>query len=108
MNNFCNVWLSCADGAEADKIAKVLLEKRLVACVKKLPINSTFHWKGNVENSDEILLLMDSREDLFEEIESEVTKLHSYETFVLQSAPITNVSQKAEVWLIDSLQLYTK
>ena len=96
---YIQVWLSCVDKVEANKIAKVLLEKRLIACAKKLPINSTFHWQNKIESNDEAMLLMDSREDLFEDIEAEVTKLHSYETFVLQAVPVIKISQKSQSWL---------
>jgi periplasmic divalent cation tolerance protein len=96
---FCQVYLGCGDGAEADRVAGVLLEKRLVVCVKKMPVSSSFRWKGKIENSDEILLVMDSREDLFGQIEAEVAKLHSYKTFVLQSVPIGRLSPQAREWM---------
>jgi uncharacterized protein involved in tolerance to divalent cations len=42
---------------------------------------------------------MDSRLDLFDQIESEVAKLHSYDTFVLTSVPVTKISKKALAWM---------
>jgi len=101
---FIQLWLTSKDQAEADSIAKVLLEKRLVACAKKLPVSSDFVWKGQVDYSSEILLVMDSREDLFDEIEAEVKELHSYETFVLQAVPFTKISKDAEAWLEGALK----
>jgi len=101
---FIQLWLTSKDQAEADSIAKVLLEKRLVACAKKLPVSSDFVWKGQADHSEEILLVMDSREDLFEEIEAEVKKLHSYESFVLQATPILKTSKDAEKWLQKTLK----
>lgn len=97
--NLCQVWLTYADKKEAGEIAKVLLEKKLVGCAKQMPISSSFRWKGNIENSDEALLIMDSREDLFDEIDTEVAKIHSYETFLLQSVAIRKISKKAELRL---------
>lgn len=103
-NNFCLVWLSCADKSEADKIAKVLLGKKLIACAKQLPVKSTFSWEGKTNKSEEIWMSMESREDLFDEIEAEVAKLHSYDTFVLTSNLITKISKKAEAWMKKSLK----
>jgi periplasmic divalent cation tolerance protein len=97
--DFCQLWLTCADKKEADKIANTLLVKHLVACAKQLPVSADFHWQGKIEHSDEVLLIMDSKLDLFEEIEKEVAKLHSYETFVLEAIPVVKVSKKAENWL---------
>ncbi len=95
--------MTCSSTSEALEISKVLLEKQLVACVKKLPVGSDFLWKGSIDHNDEILLVMESREDLFDQIEAEVTKLHSYETFVLTATPITKISKKSDKWLIESL-----
>ena len=35
----------------------------------------------------------------FEQVEEEVAKLHSYDTFVLQSVLVTKISKKAKEWL---------
>jgi|SRR3989344_962317 len=98
-SDFCQLWLSCVGTAEAARIAQVLLQKHLIACAKQMPITSDFHWQGKIEHSNETLLLMDSRLDLFEQVEEEVAKLHSYETFVLQAVPTTKISKEAEKWL---------
>jgi len=40
-----------------------------------------------------------SKLDLFDKIEAEVTKLHSYETFVLEAVPVSRISKSAQEWL---------
>jgi periplasmic divalent cation tolerance protein len=104
MSVFCQLWLTCADEAEADAISHILLEKKLVACVKQLPVSADFQWQDKIENGKEILLVMDSRKDLFDEVETEVARLHSYDIFVLQAIPITKISKKAEDWLNKSFK----
>jgi len=103
-SKFCQLWLTCADEKEADKIGNTLLVKHLVACVKQVPITSDFRWQGKIENAKEVLLVMDSRIDLFEEIEKEIAALHSYDTFVLQAVPIARVSRQAEKWLANEVK----
>jgi periplasmic divalent cation tolerance protein len=99
----CQLWLTCASMEEGDKIGRALLEKRLIACVKKVPVSAEYWWQGEIEKADEVLLVMDSREDLFEQIETEIAKLHSYDTFVLECIPIQRASLKAMKWLEDGL-----
>ena len=95
--------MTCASKTEADKIALVLLQKHLIACGKQVAVGSDFLWKENVDHNDEILLIMDSREDLFDQIETEIKKIHSYETFVLQAVPVTRLSKDAEAWMQSGL-----
>ena len=101
---FCQLWLTCADKKEADRIAKALLSKHLVACVRQFPVSSDFWWQDKINHSDEILLQMESANELFDKIEAEVKKLHSYDTFVLEATPVEKVSKEAEQWLKGAVQ----
>lgn len=104
MSGFCQLWLTCENTVEADTIAQNLLDLHLIACAKQVSVDSHFLWKGEKANNQETLLVMDSREDLFEKVEKEVVKLHSYETFVLQSITVSNVSKDAKAWLQKELE----
>lgn len=91
--------LTCKDSKEADKISEVLLKKRLIACAKKFPVSSSFWWKGKIENSNEVILILESIEANFKKVEKEVRKLHSHETFVLFSLPVSQTTTDVKNWL---------
>lgn len=99
MTNFCNLYLTCTDKKEADKIVNALLVKHLIACAKQIPLTADYWWQGKIEHNAEILLVMESKLALFEKVEAEVAKLHSYDTFVLEATPISKISEKARKWL---------
>lgn len=99
MAKFTELVLTCGSWQEAQRIADALLEKHLVACVEFFEIKSQYHWQGKVEKADEVKLVMETITDNFDQIEAEVTNLHSYDTFVLQQIPLTNLSKKAQSWL---------
>lgn len=69
-NENLNRFLTCADNTEAEKIANELLRKWLIACVKMTPATSAFHWQGSVDNASEVLLIIDTAETMFTEIEA--------------------------------------
>jgi periplasmic divalent cation tolerance protein len=99
----CYLYLTCDDTSEATKIATALLEKHLVVCAKQVPVETAYWWHKEITKSTEILLAMESRLDLFNRVEAEVAKLHSYDTFVLEAVPLVAVSAKAKVWMEESL-----
>lgn len=101
---FVELVLTCGSWQEAQRIADSLLEQKLVACVEFLDVQSKFRWQGAVEESKEVKLVMQSAAHLFEVVEAEVAKLHSYDTFVLQQLPMTALSQKATTWLESELK----
>lgn len=97
--NFVELILTCGSWQEAQRIVDSLLEKRLIACAEFIPMRSKFRWKDKLEESDEIRLVMESAEPFFDAIETEVAAIHSYETFVLKSIPVSKLSQAALPWL---------
>ena len=97
---FVELVLTCGSWQEAQRIADVLLEKRLVACVEFMEVKSKYRWQQTIlEEATEIKLIMETVAEHFDKIEAEVAKLHSYDAFVLQQIPITRLSKQAQQWL---------
>lgn len=97
------LYLTCADDVEASKIGEALLNAKLVACVRKSSVSSTYWWDGKIENNNETLLMMESTIEHFEAAEALVKKLHSYEEFVLTAVPVLKTNAGVAAWLKDNL-----
>jgi periplasmic divalent cation tolerance protein len=97
------LFLTCKDDKQAEIISHILLAKKLVACVKRLPISSQFLWQGAIDNANEILLIMETIENKFDVIEQEVKKIHTYQTFVLTAIKVHKASKEADAWIKESL-----
>jgi periplasmic divalent cation tolerance protein len=65
---------------EAKKIARILVESRLAACVNIIHnILSIYRWKGKIEEDNEYLLLIKTIEENNEQIIQKILEIHSYE-----------------------------
>jgi periplasmic divalent cation tolerance protein len=74
------IYSTTSSEKEAQKIAQVLVEEKLVACVHILPkITSVYRWKGNIEEADETALLVKTTEKNVEKTIQKIKDLHSYE-----------------------------
>jgi periplasmic divalent cation tolerance protein len=101
--SFIVVIVTTANREEAEKIARNLLEEKLVACANIIgSVSSLFLWTGKIEHADEHVVLMKSRKDLFEKLAKKVKALHSYEVPEIVALPIVECSQAYMEWL-DSL-----
>jgi len=98
------LFLTCANQKEANKISKSLFKNKLVVCIKSMPVSSSFLWQGKIDSGKEVLLVMDSVESKFKAVEKQVKKLHSYDTPVLISVPISQVSTGITKWLKQELK----
>lgn len=75
------VVISTAPRAEdAEFIARELVERRLAACVNVLPpMTSIYRWRGDVERTEEVLMVVKTTEDRFEAVRDALVKGHSYD-----------------------------
>lgn len=101
--NLITLFLTCSDKSEADKISAKLLDNKLAACVKQTDVISDFLWKGKQDHSEEVLLIIDTVEEKFDQIEVAIKQIHSYNTFVLAAYPVSKSSQGVEQWVKESL-----
>ena len=74
---------------EAAKIAKLLIDEKLAACVQLLPIESFYFWQGKTQNEAEILLLVKTRSALFEQTIARIKAVHSYSVPEIVAMPFT-------------------
>jgi periplasmic divalent cation tolerance protein len=105
MKTYIQITTTTETKAQADKIAQYLVEQKLAACVQITgPITSIYPWKGKVENAQEWLCIIKTREKLFDEVETAIKKMHSYETPEIVAVPIVKGSKEYLIWLDDSLR----
>src|SRR5438105_5996587 len=95
------VLMTAPDRDEASRIAEMLVNSGLAACVQLLPeIQSVYRWKGEVERNSEALLLAKTTSDKFGELDRAVREIHSYETPEIIALPVNAVSESYLKWLL--------
>lgn len=88
------VQTTCSTKDEAKKIAKVLIEEKLAACVQLSQIESFYNWQEKFCSDNETLLNIKTRKDNFGKIKSKILELHSYDLPEIIQLDIANASEE--------------
>lgn len=70
-------------------IARILVEKRVAACVNVVSgVRSIYWWEGRMESSEEDLLIVKTCEEALGELERVVREVHPYSVPELIAVPV--------------------
>lgn len=79
MNKYIMIMSTFDSIEELEKVANILLEKRLVSCTQVSTIKSTYYWNEKLVTADEYLLRMKTKKELYSDVEKIILANHSYE-----------------------------
>jgi periplasmic divalent cation tolerance protein len=99
------VLVTAKDTAQAERIARKLVERELAACVNVLPgARSFFRWEGKVDRTREVLLIIKTRRSVFPRLARAVKELHSYSVPEIIALPIVAGSPDYLRWIDASVR----
>ncbi|MEW6594776.1 MAG: divalent-cation tolerance protein CutA [Thermodesulfobacteriota bacterium] len=100
MSGFVQIITTVEEAADAERIAKALLEQRLAACVQIAgPITSHYWWQGKMEQASEYQCLIKSRQELFAAVEAAIVAIHPYQTPEILAMPVMAAGSGYGAWL---------
>ena len=72
--------MTAPDTETASRVARALLDERLIACANLLPgVTSLYRWEGEVREEGESLVVMKTRSELVPRLIARIPELHPYE-----------------------------
>ena len=100
MSDTILVFTTFEEKEDALRLARMLLEKRLVACAQiDSPVESLYWWQGVIEQGKEFRLVMKSDVSLWQELEEQIKKEHCYDVPEILAIPASALSKEYQRWL---------
>ena len=83
------VFSTCPERATAERIATILVERKLAACVSVGgAVQSHYVWKDQREVSEEIPLIIKTSRERYAALEKTLVELHPYELPEIVAVPV--------------------
>jgi periplasmic divalent cation tolerance protein len=89
------------DEATGERIARTLLDERLVACVNIVPgVRSLYRWQGEVEDDRELLLIIKTQQARYQQLERRLCELHPYQVCEVLALSVEDAAPEYLRWLL--------
>lgn len=103
-NEACFVYITTGSKEEAITIGRDLVEEKLAACVNILDgMASIYLWEGEVEKTDEAVLIAKTLSVKVDSLTKRVKMLHSYDCPCIVQLPVEVKDQPFLTWIKDQL-----
>ncbi len=93
------VFTTVATRADAQALARSLVERRLAACAQISEIESWYRWEGELRHEPEFRVLFKTTETLYPDVEAAIRALHRYELPAIHSLAMASVHEPYAQWI---------
>mgnify|MGYP001569025732 CR=1 FL=1 len=105
MTDYIIVFVTASKEEEAVKIANSIVDAKLAGCVNIVKnIRSIYRWQGKTEDENEVLMIIKTKKNLFQNLKKSIKELHSYSVPEIIALPITEGSEDYLKWLDEETQ----
>jgi len=91
------------DSDKATDIARQLVEQQLAACVNLVPVRSVYRWQGAVQEDAEVLAIIKTTRDRYDELHACLLSLHPYELPEVIALPLVAGHAPYLAWVTGSV-----
>lgn len=88
---------------EAEKIANIVLEKKLAGCVNFFEVTSLYWWENKIQKHPEMMLVIKTAREKFQQLMKEIKANHPYSVPEIIALPIVKGNPQYLVWLANSI-----
>jgi periplasmic divalent cation tolerance protein len=91
-----------ATRAQAQALARALVERRLAACAQISQIESVYRWQGQVQQEPECRIVVKTTREKYAQVEQAIRELHGYELPAIHALAFEAIYAPYAQWIAQS------
>lgn len=100
MDKFLAVFCTLPETNIAKKMAEVFVREKLAACCNIVPnLISVYTWKEQIQHDSEVLMIIKTKQSMYEQLEERILELHPYEIPEIIALKIERGSESYLNWI---------
>ena len=101
-DSYCVIFTTTGNLQEAENMARMLVSRKLAACVQITDVSSTYMWQGELRKEPEHLLLIKTLSSRFADIQAVILETSSYEVPEIVQLPVEQGLPAYLAWISES------
>ena len=97
------IYTTCEKTEEAEKLAKLIIEKKMGACVDFWPVNSCYKWEGATSIHSEIMILITTLESKLEDVNELISQNHTYAVPLIAGVDVRRINRAYKEWMTQEI-----
>jgi len=93
------IYTTCATSEEAKSLGKLIVDKKLGACVDYWPVSSMYNWKGSFKQTSQVMLIVTTLESKLEEVNDLISKNHNYSAPLIAGVDVRRINRAYKEWM---------
>ncbi len=102
--NLALLYTTFKDNEQAEKLTKVLLEKKLIACANFFDIKSLYRWEGEIASQNEVGCLLKTSSSQSDALKTYLLTHHPYDVPCLINLHHSNFNPAFLSWVVAETQ----
>lgn len=103
MTDIILIRVNCPSQELAHKLASSCVDGRLAACANiEGPVRSVYRWDGEIQQDEEFVLVLKTRQQNWAAVNELVTALHPSDTPAILATPCVSANPRYEAWLLEN------
>ena len=101
-DSYCVILSTAGSQEEANRLAQLLVARRLAACVQIVNASSVYMWKGDLRREGEYLLFIKTAAHRYPDVETALVENHSYEVPEIIQIPVVQGLDRYLAWISEN------
>lgn len=98
---FIVIYCTVPNKKEGKDIARALVSKKLAACVNIIDkVESVFSWDGKLCEEQEAMMIIKTKQELFDKVNALIQGLHSYNVPEVIALPFVEADEEYLKWIM--------
>ena len=94
------IYTTCATSEEAKRLSKLIIDKKLGACVDSWNVESMYYWNNKLIEAPHVMLMISTFESNLETVNDLISEHHSYSTPIIAGVDVRRINRAYKEWMM--------